>query len=318
MRAASRLFSIKISKKDLDKLVKKPLNHTDLERFVVEKYDRGEAKKTLTHLMYFDDVEEKAVTEYVKEVSQKALESGDDRVHELDEAEERKLQDILTKYKHQFKDAGELNTYLKTIYYNKRLLRVFLANLKVVNRTSLMTLYDLLEKNFSREKEAREQERDMWKSRRDHLQRINPKLDLRFRFEAMSRQQICQDDCYIKIKAFILNRISGKSATLNNTSELCCRILDFEKRLDQDFVAAVFGAIERFDPKSMLDKEMYLRAIISKTMNLLKKLVSYRVVSNSALYTKVMKIEDLIKKELDLTTLRAGDAFSIYINGQCL
>jgi hypothetical protein len=83
-------------------------------------------------------------------------------------------------------------------------------------------------------------------------------------------------------------------------------------------VAAVFGAIERFDPKSMLDKEMYLRAIISKTMNLLKKLVSYRVVSNSALYTKVMKIEDLIKKELDLTTLRAGDAFSIYINGQCL
>lgn len=171
----------------------------------------------------------------------------------------------------------ELHAQLSQIYYTKRLLRVFIANLKHTNKTSLLLLFELLERNVKNIPLAEEQEKAQWHRRREALRKINPKLDIRYRVDHLSREQIIQDECYVKIMSFILTRISGEHATLNNVSDFCARIVDFENKLDDSFMEALTSALDRIDTENI--NEQYMGSILSKGLLIMKKLRTHKVVT---------------------------------------
>ena len=314
-----RCFGVVITKKDIEKMTrKKQISEEEFEKFSTERYNRRETTKNLAYLMYFDDFENKEVTDYVKEVSKKVDAISDGEKLELDEEEEERFNQIQAKFRFQYKTAEEANQHFKTILYNKRLLRAFLSNLKAVNKTSILLLFDLLERNLSLVKEAEEQERENWKVRRTTLQRINSRLDLRFRFEVLDRAKIQKDECYLKIKQFILHRMRGEDSTLNNTADLCVKMLKFEKKLDKDFLDTVASQIDTFDIENVVDPDLHLGSIASKTLLLLKRMKIDRMAPHGFILGKVKSLQTSLLRHLDFTKLKPNDAFSLYINGPYL
>lgn len=173
--------------------------------------------------------------------------------------------------------SEELHSYLSSIYYTKKLLRVFLSNLKQSNKTTLLLLFELLERNLKNTDLAEEQEKTLWQRRREALRRINPKLDIRYRADHFSRSQVIEDECYVKIKEFILTRLTGEDVTLNNIADICVRMVDFEKKLDDPFMEVLTSALDRIDGDSIDDR--YMGSILSKALLVMKRLRTHKLVT---------------------------------------
>lgn len=174
--------------------------------------------------------------------------------------------------------SDELHKMMKQTFFSKKLLRIFLGNMKSVNKTSLLLLFDTLERNLSNPEEAERQARADWERRREILRRMNPKLDIKYRAENYTREQVLLDDCYQRIKGFILKRISGEEATLNNVADLCGKVLDFEKTLDDQFMGALIKSLDKVG-SGVTDPD-FLGSVISKSLTILARIKKHKLVTS--------------------------------------
>lgn len=202
--------------------------------------------------------------------------------YQLTEEEDKKLAEMYSRPKVGTLATDELHKVIRQTFYTKKLLRVFLSNLKSVTKGSLLLLFDTLERNLNNQEEAEREARANWERRRESLRRLNPKLDIKYRAEHYRREDILADDCYQRIKGFILKRITGSEATINNAADLCCKVLDFEKKLDDQFMEAIVRAIDKVETSTM-DPD-YLGSVLSKSLLILNRLKKYKLVSMTVAY----------------------------------
>lgn len=201
----------------------------------------------------------------------------------MSENEDQKLIELFQRSRKGGLSPEEFNSLISSIFYTKKLLRVFLGNLKSANKSSLLLLFDVLERNINNVEEAERQEKESWQKRREALRKMNPKLDIKYRVDHYTKAQVLADDCYVKLKDFILARIVGEDATMNNIADLCCKIIDFEKKLDDSFMEAISKALDKVGVEDIADE--FLGAVLSKSLLIMSRLrknhiVSFRVVAS--------------------------------------
>lgn len=287
----------RIEQKDLTRMAKKGISQEDLVKFTAERYNPKAAVKEAVEQLYFADLEKAELKDFVKKLGKDGDKvnaiGGSCSVtleYQLTEEEDQKLSDLFSRRTKTEMTTEELNRAIKETYYTKRLLRVFLSNMKSVNKASLLLFFDSLERNLSNIEEAERQEKALWQRKRDSLRKMNPKLDIKYRVDHYDRAKVLSDDCYKRIKAFILTRISGEEATLNNVADLCCKMLDFEKKLDDEFMEVLTKALDRVSAETV-DAE-YLGSVLSKSLLVMSRLKKHKITTmRVACFDQVPKAE---------------------------
>jgi hypothetical protein len=279
----------RIDQKDLKRMSKKGISAADLVNFTTEKYNPKAAIKDAVEHLYFTDVDKAELKQFVKGLGKEGLgpqEAGGmisiNKGYQLTEEEDKKLAEMYSRPRIGTLANDELHKMIRQTFYTKKLLRVFLSNLKSVTKGSLLLLFDTLERNLNNPEEAEREAKANWERRREALRRMNPKLDIKYRAEHYSREQVLADECYQRIKGFILKRITGSEATINNAADLCCKVLDFEKKLDDQFMEAIIKALDKVDTSTM-DPD-YLGSVLSKSLLLLNRLRKHKLVSNAVAF----------------------------------
>lgn len=165
--------------------------------------------------------------------------------YNLAEEEEVAFDQLAKKSKNTFANSTELLNYLKGIYHNQSLLKIFLSNAKILDKSCYMALFDLLERNLAKREEAEAQERERWSQRRMRLQKLNPKLDLAFRFEHQTREQVIEDPLFQAVKQMLEVRINNPHIPFESVCDYFAKVLDFEGRLNSPFAASFLEKLSK-------------------------------------------------------------------------
>lgn len=192
--------------------------------------------------------------------------------YNLAEEEENVLNQLTKSSKNLFPNPTELLDFLKTMYHNEAVLKIFIANSKILNKACYIALFDLLERNLTKRAEAEAQQRDRWNKRRARLQNLNPKLDLTFRFEHLTREQLLQSELYQLAKRMLKTRLSGPKLETDSFCDYCAKILDFESTIEADLLSQFSTRVQTFLDSHKTLPEDKKGVIVSKILMVIRRL----------------------------------------------
>jgi hypothetical protein len=156
------------------------------------------------------------------------------------------LNNLTKSGKNAFKNSSELIGFMRRLYHNQSLMKVFIANSKILDKSCYTALFELLERNLEKRVEAEEQERVRWNRRRTRLQQLNPKLDLAFRFEHLSREQLVADGLFQAVKHMLQVRLKNPKVPIDSLCDYSAHLIDFQGFLDPSFVTQFLESLSTF------------------------------------------------------------------------